>query len=71
MKVYFKNSAGKVREIADVETRSEAFKAVNKFCSDRNFKVYYIRTWETELNGTPMTELDVGSHTEFFYIEKE
>lgn len=65
MKLYFENSLGKERLIAEVENEDEAFKEINKFCEERNFKIYYIRTWM--VNGRK--KYDVGSHTEFFYLD--
>jgi hypothetical protein len=63
MKLYFENSYGEERVIAEVVNEEEAYKEINKFCEERNFKIYYIRTWMS--NGRK--KYDVGSHTEFFY----
>ena len=65
MKLYFQNSLGQERVIADVATTKEAYKEINKFCEERNFKIYYVRTWME--NGRQ--KYDVGSHTEFFYLD--
>ena len=65
MKLYFKNSKGERRIIAKPETRDDAWKEIHKFCNDRNFEIYYVRTWKTP-DGTEV--YDVGSHTEFFYL---
>lgn len=48
----------------DQEIMSEAGKLINTFCSERNFKIYYTRTW----NSDGKTVFDVGSHTEFFHL---
>lgn len=64
MKLYFQNSQGKERVIAEINSEKEAFKEINKFCEERNFKIYYIRTWM--VNGRK--KFDVGSHTEFFWL---
>lgn len=64
MKLYFENSYGEKRVIAEPKTEEEAMKEINKFCEDRNFKIYYIRCWNTK-DGL---KYDVGSHTEFFYL---
>lgn len=66
MKLYFKNSYGKRRVIATPESRDEAWKEVHKFCADRNFKIYYVRTWR-DTDGLEV--YDVGSHTEFFLLD--
>ena len=64
MKLYFENSQGKERVIAEVANEKEAYKEINKFCEERNFKIYYIRSWTQ--NGRKI--YDVGSHTEFFHL---
>ena len=66
MKLYFENSYGKRRIIAEPETEEEVYKEINKFCEDRNFKIYYIRSWQ---NKEGLKVYDVGSHTEFFYCD--
>lgn len=63
MKLYFENSQGVERVIAEVANEEEAYKEINKFCEERNFEIYYVRTWMS--NGRK--KYDVGSHTEFFY----
>lgn len=65
MKLYFKNSNGERRIIAEPETEDGAVEQIHKFCDDRNFRIYYIRTW-----ATPKGEkiYDVGSHTEHFVL---
>lgn len=64
MKLYFENSQGVERVIAEVANEEEAYKEINKFCEERNFEIYYVRTWMS--NGRK--KYDVGSHTEFFYL---
>ena len=66
MKLYFENSYKERRLIAEVENVEGAFKEINKFCDERNFKIYYTRTW-TQPNG--LMVFDVGSHFEFFYLD--
>ena len=65
MKLYFENSYGERRVIAELETEEEAMKEIYKFCEDRNFKIYYARGW---LTSDGAKAYDVGSHTEFFYL---
>ena len=67
MKLYFENSIGERRVIAEPQTEKEADKEVHKFCKDRNFKIYYVRTWRDD-NGFKV--YDVGSWSEFFYLEQ-
>lgn len=64
MKLYFGNSLGVERVIAEVQNEEEAMNEIDKFCEERNFKIYYVRTWME--NGRK--KYDVGSHTEFFYL---
>ena len=74
-KLYFENSYGEERVIADCNTPEEVSKAIDAFiltCNknkpkDKWFKIYYTRFWVE--NGS--THYDVGSHTEFFRWEKE
>ena len=66
MKLYFENSYKERRIIAEPETEQEAMHEINKFCEDRNFKIYYVRTW---VNKEGFKTYDVGSHTEFFLLD--
>lgn len=68
MKLYFENSIGEKRIIAEPKTEKEAVKEIHKFCEDRNFKIYYIRNWR---NKEGFKVYDVGSYTEFFYLFDE
>lgn len=65
MKLYFRSSNGKERVIAEPSNVEEVSKEIKKFIDDHNFKSYYTRVWEE--NGR--LKFDVGSHTEFFYLE--
>ena len=47
MKLYFENSYGERRIIAEPKTEQDAMKEIHKFCDDRNFKIYYTRNWMT------------------------
>lgn len=66
MKLYFENSIGQRRIIAEPETEKDATKEIYKFCEERNFKIYYVRTWR---DGNGLKWHDVGSHTEFFILD--
>ena len=68
MKLYFQNSRGEKRVIAEPKTHEEVTKEINKFCDDRNFKIHYIRTW---VNGEGLKVFDVGSWSEFFLLNME
>jgi hypothetical protein len=63
MKLYFENSRGQRRLIAEPQTEDEEWKEIHKFCEERNFKIFYVREWR-DTNG--LKWYDVGSHTEFF-----
>ena len=75
MKLYFENSNGISRQIADCHNEQDIFKEIHKFIDSHNknkpktkqFKSHYTRFWSE--NGK--TWFDVGSHTEFFWVDKE
>ena len=67
MKLYFENSYGKERLIAEVATEEEAFKEINKFLDEHNYKSYYTRTYV--VNG--VKHFDVGSWSEQFLLKNE
>lgn len=56
------NEAGRPK--SDQDILDEAFLLIHAFCAERNFKIYYTRTW----NHNGVTIFDVGSHTEFFHL---
>lgn len=66
MKLYFENSYGERRVIAEPATEEAAMREIRKFCEDRNFKIYYTRSWMTS---DGLKKIDCGSWSEFFYIE--
>ena len=66
MKLYFENSRAERRIIAEPETEEAATKEVYKFCGDRNFNIYYVRTWR---NKEGLKVYDVGSWSEFFLLD--
>ena len=65
MKLYFKNSQGEERLIAECETLDEIHEEISNFLDEHNFKCYYTRSWGGEEGVT----IDVGSHSEFFKIK--
>ncbi len=66
MKLYFQNSRGKERLIAEPTSEEEVAKEIEKFLYDHNFKSYYIRMWEE--NGR--LKFDFGSWSEFFILDE-
>lgn len=67
MKLYFEDSYDNRRFIGEPKTAEESWKMIQNFCSERNFKIPYVRTWVTQ-DGEKY--YDVSSHTEFF-VEME
>ena len=65
MKLFFQNSSGVERLIAEPFNREEVVKEIDKFLDDHNYKSYYTQVCED--NGRLM--IDVGSHTEGFALE--
>lgn len=65
MNLIFQNSSKEERIIAKVETVTEAFEEINKFCEERNYEIPYSRGWEVK----GRMFIDVGSYTEFFILE--
>lgn len=69
-RVDFENGFGKARTIGEGSTRQDAFKVINKFLSDHNYKAFYFRTWFAD-DSCKKEIVDVGSHSEFFHIVEE
>ena len=67
LNVMFENSNGQLRIIGTVENDESAFKVINDFLDDHNYKSYYSNCWKKD---DKTTVVDVGSHTEFFYIQE-
>lgn len=65
--VLFENSEGKKRIIGIAKTEKTAFKIIDDFLKEHNYKSYYKRTWKTD---DKTTCLDVGSWSERFYIKE-
>lgn len=68
MRIEFENSKGERRKIGEAVTIQGCLKIMHKFLDDHNYKSYYQRFSETE-DGSIW--IDVGSHTEFFWIVDE
>lgn len=67
MKLYFKDAYGNKRVIAEPKTEEDALDVIQKFCDERNFKIYYMRWWDKD----GVRTYDVGSHSEFFLLDFE
>ena len=68
MKLYFRNSRGEERMIAEPVDDKECHQEIQKFLDEHNFKSYYTRTW-TEPDGSKW--YDVGSWSEFFIVRSD
>lgn len=66
MNLYFSNSKKQERLIATPATEKEALSEMKKFCEERNFEIHYYRSWAV---GDRRRCYDVGSWSEFFYLE--
>lgn len=76
MIVYFENSWGERRVIAEIQSENEMGKVIVDFIAQCNakkpagakpFVSYYTRSWK---NDEGLTVYDVGSHSEFFLLEE-
>ena len=67
MKLYFENSCGEERVIAEVRNEQEAVKEIKKFLDEHNYKQYYTRIW-TE---SGIKYFDVGSWSEKFKLKSD
>ena len=67
MNLYFQNSQGKLRLIAQPTSDKEVNAAIKQFLNDHNFKSYYTRSWIDPDTGRKI--YDVGSWSERFELE--
>lgn len=63
MTLYFDNGHEPRRPIGHPSTKKSAYQLVYKFLEEHNYKAPYTREWTNDINET---QIDVGSHTEFF-----
>ena len=68
MKLYFENKFEEMRLIGTPASEEEAIQMMYDFCEERSFKVYYVRSWKNKEKN--MMQYDVGSHSEFFYLQE-
>jgi len=66
MKVEFENSQKKRRVIGEATNKKEAWKIINDFLKDHNYKSYYQRV--SPYPDKHYVWMDVGSHSEFFVL---
>lgn len=65
MFLYFQNSKGKERLLGKPNTIEECDTLIQNFLDEHNFKHIYTRCYEED----GRLKIDVGSWSEFFYIE--
>lgn len=65
MKLYFQNSQGIERLIAEVANEEDVFREIHKFLDEHNYKSYYTRTWMKD----GVKYFDVGSWSEKFILK--
>lgn len=63
MTLYFENSRGVWRPIADCDNKIDVAIAIKKFLDEHDYKSYYTRTWDEG----GWRHYDVGSWSEFFH----
>lgn len=64
MELYFSNSQGEERLIAECETVKAVHEEIKKFLDERKHVSHYMRSW----GGEETVMIDVGSWSEFFVI---
>jgi hypothetical protein len=66
--LFFNNQYNENKFVTTCE-KEEVMKEIKNFIKqlNPNFKIYYIRAWEEDNK----TWYDVGSHSEFFFIEED
>lgn len=67
MKLYFRNSYGEERLIAEVPDEDAASQEIKRFSDAYNFTSYYTRTWVENKR----KYYDIGSWFEFFILDLE
>lgn len=65
MTLFFENSYGEWRPIAECAEKIDAAIAIKQFLDSHNYKSYYTRMWESD----GWLNYDVGSWSEFFHLQ--
>ena len=66
--VLFENSSGQLRIIGTVENEETAFKVINDFLNEHNYKSYYSNCWKKD---EKTTVVDIGVNSELFHIQEK
>ena len=69
MKLYFRNSQGRLRVIAEPTSEKECNAAIKQFLDEHGFKSFYTRTYYDP--DTNRKIYDVGSWSEQFELEED
>lgn len=67
MVLTYKNSKGKLQDIAEVQSEEQAINEIKKFCHNKNYNIPYLSV----AYHTNVIIYDVGSYTQFFYLYLE
>lgn len=70
MKVYFSNANKDERFLATCNDDNQVFEVIKEFCYERDYNIPYFRCWEKDVDGKKRTWYDVGSWSEFFFVEE-
>lgn len=70
MKLYFLARSGEERLLATVDTEEDAFREIQKFLDEHNFKSYYTRTWIVPEKNNAIY-VDFGSWSEYMVIRRD
>lgn len=70
MKLYFLARSGEERLLATVDTEEDAFREIQKFLDEHNFKSYYTRTGIVPEENNAIY-VDVGSWSEYMVIRRD
>ena len=65
--VYFENSKGERRIIGEAFDLKAVFDLISTFLVEHNYESYYTRLSPS----VSEWEIDVGSHSEFFYVSRD
>ena len=65
--VYFENSKGERRIIGEAFDLKAVFDLISTFLVEHNYESYYTRLSPS----ADEWEIDVGSHSEFFYVSRD
>lgn len=68
MNVFFEDSNKQQRLIGTAKDQDGALRVIRNFLEAKEYISYYTRIWKVDIK---TTKVDVGSHSEFFYIVED